>query len=217
MGKIRLASAKMRAHLERVHAAMVTHGMSGTRTHSVWMGMRDRCRNKNAKHFARYGGRGIAIDPAWDEFAQFLADMGEQPKGLTLERIDNDGPYSAKNCKWATRSEQANNRQYCRVYTHDGQSMTLSQWARLVGLRRNALDKRLSTGMALGEALFAPTMTHQEIVARSNEEKRARTHCKWGHEWTPENSGKDKGGRRCRACHRINEGRRNAAKRSQPA
>jgi hypothetical protein len=88
------------------------HGASRPRTpeYNVWLHMRERCTNPNHVRYARYGGRGITIDPAWDSFAQFFADMGERPPGLTLDRVNKDGPYAAHNCKWSTDSEQNKNR-----------------------------------------------------------------------------------------------------------
>ena len=88
------------------------HGMCGTKIYYIWSAMRDRCNNPNNKRYSRYGGRGITVCSRWLNFKNFYADMGERPtEHHSIDRIDNEGIYEPRNCKWSTAKEQRNNQQ----------------------------------------------------------------------------------------------------------
>lgn len=137
---------------------MKKHGHTRGPEHRTWLRIRARCSNPAAVSYARYGGRGIRVCARWNDtetgFAAFLADMGPRPSPAhSIERKDNDGPYSPGNCRWATRIEQANNKRSNRRVTFRGETLTVAQWARRVGLSREAVKQRLAAGWSIERTL----------------------------------------------------------------
>ncbi|MBK7823042.1 MAG: helix-turn-helix domain-containing protein [Tessaracoccus sp.] len=83
---------------------------SRSSTYASWANMRARCNTPGAAGYANYGGRGIKVCARWDSFENFLADMGERPKGTSLDRVNANGDYAPDNCRWATPTVQLLNR-----------------------------------------------------------------------------------------------------------
>ena len=127
----------------------------------VWSSMRDRCNNPRNQRFARYGGRGISVCERWNDFANFLEDMGRRPTlNHTIERMNNDGSYEPGNCRWATRAEQNENQSTTRKVTAYGRTQSVSAWAREIGVSRESLRDRLNRGMSPEEAVSVRPIGH---------------------------------------------------------
>lgn len=137
---------------------LVTHGMSYSPIYRIWRAMLNRCENPNVVAYRDYGGRGIIVCERWRTFENFYADMGERPEGRSLDRIDNDGPYSPANCRWASRSEQSRNRRDRRKITVLGETKTIAEWAETSGLRLGTIWARLDKGWSELAAVTTPKL-----------------------------------------------------------
>lgn len=141
---------------ERGIIANTSHGLSQAPIGRVLAGMKRRCYNPNTMGHKDYGGRGIYICIEWREDPSKFFEWAEKSgykKGLTIERIDNDGPYSPENCRWATPKEQANNRRNTLFLTYEGKTWAVSKWADYLGLSRQTIYSRLRSGKSIEEAL----------------------------------------------------------------
>ena len=126
-------------------------GKARPRLYYVWRNMRQRCHNPKDRDYPRYGGRGITVCARWfSDFGAFRADMGEpSDPSLTLDRIDNDGPYEPGNVRWATRKEQNRNMRSTRWVTFRGERLCVQDVARLTGLSHSGINYRLAAGKPL--------------------------------------------------------------------
>lgn len=86
------------------------HGLVETPTYSSWHNMMKRCYNVKNPSYFYYGSRGIKVCKRWQKFENFFVDMGKRPENMSIDRINNDGNYEPKNCRWATHSEQQKNK-----------------------------------------------------------------------------------------------------------
>src|SRR4029077_2835099 len=134
-----------------IHGHKVRHHTSAT--YSSWASMIARCYRPSAANFRRYGGAGITVCERWRVFANFLADMGERPEGLTLDRIDSDGNYEPGNCRWATLSQQMANRKGIHELYFKGRKLTRQEWAQETGIKYWTIKKRLARGWSVTRTL----------------------------------------------------------------
>lgn len=136
---------------------------------------KQRCYSKTCRDYRYYGGRGIKVCQRWlDSFDNFVADMGLRPPGMTLERRDNNGPYSPSNCVWASRAEQSRNTRTSKKITYDGRTLSITEWAELTGIPRDTLKARVSRlGYTAQEALTKPVKCGGLLVGRVYKKRRA--------------------------------------------
>lgn len=125
-----------------------------TKEYRIWSGLKNRCTNPNNRAYSDYGGRGIEVCERWiNSFQNFVTDMGRCPDGMCIERKDNDGPYSKENCVWSTMSDQNKNRRGVIKISHNGRTLNLNEWSKIVGISRTAMGQRYRSGWSIPDMM----------------------------------------------------------------
>lgn len=142
---------------EKVTQMKQLHGLAKTRAYNAWLRAKGRCYNQARPKYATYGARGIRMAPEWvNDFAAFYAYMGECPKGQSLDRIDNDGPYAPGNCRWASVTQQARNKRSNVRLTHEGRTLCVADWAARLGISPYTIYDRIRRGETGAKLLRQP-------------------------------------------------------------
>lgn len=141
-----------------VAAKNTVHGMKGRQEYGHWKGMRQRCHDPNHHKYLRYGGRGVVICEAWNDFAKFLEDVGPIPgPGYSLDRFPNrHGNYEPGNVRWATAKQQARNKDSTQMVKWKGCDVALIELAEQFGINTGLVRLRMKNGWSLSRALSTP-------------------------------------------------------------
>jgi hypothetical protein len=136
------------------------HGMSYSPEYTTWKSIKARCYGKNSLT-QLYRDKGIKVCDRWlESFENFYEDMGDRPSSKhSIDRIDNDGDYCPENCRWATAKEQSNNRSKNVKMTLDGETKTIAEWAKVLGIRSGVIGWRKRSGWSDEKALTTPCLT----------------------------------------------------------
>ena len=145
----RTTKCRQCSHAARVgvsNSAVVIHGMADTPTQWVWSDMKRRCLSPHRRGYENYGGRGIKVCKRWMTLANFIADMGARPSPEhQIDRIDNDGNYNKKNCRWVLKRGQNYNKRNTLRFSAFGRVFTMEQATQEFGIPYGTLIQRLTT------------------------------------------------------------------------
>lgn len=148
------------------------HGLCHTRLHTILEDVKQRCLNSNNKYYSYYGGRGITICDEWrKDFKSFYdwAMANGYSDDLTIDRIDNNGNYEPKNCRWATRKEQQRNLRCNRWITHQGETHTFAEWSRILGIPPNTILLRANKNLPVEQILSTKHLARSKKSCRSSQ------------------------------------------------
>ena len=142
--------------IEQVKKSNTTHGLTKTRTYVSWRSMWQRCTDPSHKSYESYKNK-TPVD-RWKSFEMFLLDMGERPKGMSLERIDNSKNYSPENCKWATNKDQQLNRDITIALVINGVRMSMREACRTLDVGYGMAKSRVHKGWNPYDAVLTPKL-----------------------------------------------------------
>ena len=152
-----------------------THGFGNEdRLYRIWSGMKSRCYSECDRNFKRYGARGITVCPEWHKdfmaFREWSLSNGYQDD-LSIDRIDNDGPYSPENCRWTSMKTQNNNRRTNVYITYRGETHTAAEWALITGIKAETLVSRKAHGWSDAECIEVPVSQSNNQLTRKKNSK----------------------------------------------
>lgn len=140
---------------QRLSNRQRTHGYSQTRLYGIWQQMKNRCNNANVTYYNRYGGRGINVCSEWisdfDAFRNWSMANGYTEE-LSIDRIDNNKDYCPENCRWVSMATQASNRSSNRLIEYDGETHTVTEWAKILDINAKTLFNRIYSGWSIEKA-----------------------------------------------------------------
>jgi hypothetical protein len=174
----------------------------------VWQSMKNRCQNPHNPQWKDYGGRGITVCEEWrgpNGFKRFLLDLGERPHGYQLDRVDVNGNYTPKNCRWASRKTQQRNRRDTSKVFVEGQWHIVADLVEASGLKNETIINRAATATTIAEIVSPQRKVFAAGLAlggrASGDAKAARKECKRGHPYDERNTyWTANGHRQCRKC-----------------
>lgn len=141
-----------------------THGVGNeNRLYRIWSGIKTRCYSLSDRNYPRYGGRGIVVCDLWKksfvDFREWALSHG-YCDDLSIDRIDNDGPYSPENCRWVDKRSQNNNRRSNVFLTYKGETKTIAEWSKITGIKQATIAQRKRNGWSDERCIKAPTKSN---------------------------------------------------------
>jgi len=164
-GHCRECGYKQNSITRTIHGESPDTKKNASRLYGIWLNMKQRCTNPNLDFYHIYGGRGITIDPVWNDylaFKEWALSHGYTDK-LSLDRINVNGNYEPSNCRWATQKEQMRNTRRNHLLTFNGATRTMAEWSEITGISYHTLKQRINKSKwPVEKALTTPVKTLQE-------------------------------------------------------